>query len=85
MQEGERLLLPNLNQRVSAFLGSLKESLRKLSLPLQKTFLSGIVLSLKHFLDKTFFKCSERLYKLYSWLFMFVPAVGFFCVTFIMI
>ncbi|XP_022782139.1 protein FAM26F-like [Stylophora pistillata] len=70
---------PSLSQLMTGGISSLKEILKKVELPLQNAFLSGLVLGLKEFLNKLVFKCPERYHRLYSMLFIFVPVVAFFC------
>ena len=75
---------PSLSQQVSSAISSLKDSIKKVALPLQKAALTAVVLALKEFVNKLVFKCPERYYKLYSMMFIFVPAVLLFCFGLIM-
>lgn len=72
---------PSFSQLASGGISKLKETLKKVELPLEHTIVTGIVLGLKEFLNKLVFKCPERHYKLYSMMFIFVPAVSLFCLA----
>ena len=70
---------PTLSQLASGGISFLKDSIKKVALPLQNAVVTGVVLGLKEFLNKLVFNCPERYYKLYSMMFIFVPAVLLFC------
>ncbi|XP_078352581.1 calcium homeostasis modulator protein 6-like [Oculina patagonica] len=70
---------PSFSQLASGGISYLKDNLKKVALPLQNAAITGVVLGLKEFLNKLVFKCPERYYKLYSMMFIFVPAVLLFC------
>ena len=72
---------PNLSQTIAAGLSLLTDGLKKLEIPLKHAILSGTVLGLKRTINKLVFKCPPRNYKLYSLLFIFVPAVMLFCLA----
>lgn len=72
---------PNFSQRISAGLSLLTDTAKKLELPIKNVLVSGGVLGLKQALNKLVFTCPGENYKLYSALFMFVPAVVFFCLA----
>lgn len=65
----------------SGLLTSFGETTKKLALPLQKSVLFGVVLSLKQLLNKVAFTCPETYYTSYSMLFICVPALGFPCIA----
>ena len=50
---------PSLSQQVSSGISSLKDSIKKVALPLQKAALTAVVLALKEFLNKLVLKCPE--------------------------
>ena len=81
MTEGDPAQLPKLTQLASSGIVSLKKGLKKGALPLQKVGLSAAVLVLKEAVKKLVFNCPERHYQLYSFMFMFAPAVLLLCLA----
>ena len=70
-----------LSQKVSGGLSSIKDSIKKVQLPLKKGALSGSVVVMKLGLSKLAFQCPEQNYGVYSMLFIIGPAVLLLCLA----
>lgn len=70
-----------LSQKVSDGLSSIKDSIKKVQLPLKKGALSGGVVVMKLGLSKLAFQCPEKNYRVYSMLFIIAPAVLLLCLA----